>query len=64
MQRFALQRQMTTEPGRNIHASLDVAEVDRHAVFPEHGVLGAIPSNRLIANAGDTDDRCPDVGAD
>ena len=38
------------------HASVKVAEVDWHAVFPEHGVLGAISSNRLIANARDTDD--------
>jgi hypothetical protein len=55
---------MTTEPGRNIHASIDVAEVAWHAVFPEYGVLGAIRSNRLIANARDTDDPGPDVGAD
>jgi hypothetical protein len=64
MQRFALQCQLTTEPGRNIHASIDVAEVAWHAVFPEYGVLGAIRSNRLIANARDTDDPGPDVGAD
>src|SRR6267143_218004 len=47
MQRFALQCQLTTEPGRNIHASIDVAEV-----------IGSITGCRSNCSCLQTSDFC------